>query len=80
MYKKILYWILVNSKFSVLVRKVNKGGAELVLLDHGLYQEVSQADRVALSCMWKAIVFNDHVNMKKYSNALGVESNYFGII
>lgn len=46
----------------------------MVLLDHGLYQQVPEKDRVSLSYMWKAIVFNDHVNMKKYSNELGVES------
>lgn len=57
----------------VLVRKVN-GKAQLVLLDHGLYQKVSDKDRTALSYMWKAIVLNDHANMKKYANELGVES------
>lgn len=58
----------------MLVRKSEKGEAELVLLDHGLYQQVPQKDRIALSHLWKAIVFNDRVKMKKYSNDLGVES------
>ncbi|KAJ8922110.1 hypothetical protein NQ315_004042, partial [Exocentrus adspersus] len=57
---------------NVLVRRV-KGSTQLVLLDHGLYQQVSDKDRIALSYMWKAIVLNDHVNMKKYANELGVE-------
>lgn len=62
-----------------MVRKTKKGDAELVLLDHGLYQQVSEKDRTALSFLWKAIVFNDHVSMKKYSKELGVESNYLRI-
>ncbi|KAJ8950623.1 hypothetical protein NQ318_010822 [Aromia moschata] len=57
---------------NVLVRR-RLGKTELVILDHGLYQYVSDKDRIALSYLWKAIVLNDHVNMKKYSNALGVE-------
>ncbi|CAG9840270.1 unnamed protein product [Diabrotica balteata] len=57
---------------NVLVRKVN-GNAQLVLLDHGLYQEVSTEDRTALSHFWKAIVLRDHRNMMKYSNELGVK-------
>lgn len=62
-----------------MIRKTTKGDAELVLLDHGLYQEVPEKVRTALNFMWKAIVLNDHVNMKKYSNELGVESKYFFI-
>ncbi|XP_056631609.1 uncharacterized aarF domain-containing protein kinase 5 [Diorhabda sublineata] len=57
---------------NVLVRKV-KGKTELVLLDHGLYQEVSKEDCFALSNLWRAIVFSDHVNVEKFSKMLGVE-------
>lgn len=57
---------------NVLVRKKN-GRAELVLLDHGLYQQLKESDRIALSYMWRAIVLNDHVQMKKYSEKLGVK-------
>ncbi|XP_018567138.1 uncharacterized aarF domain-containing protein kinase 5 isoform X2 [Anoplophora glabripennis] len=58
---------------NVLVRRVN-GKAQLILLDHGLYQTISDKDRIALGYMWKAIVLNDLVNMKKYANELGVEN------
>lgn len=57
--------------FPVLVRRFN-GQVQLVLLDHGLYQRLSDNDRIALSKLWQAIVFNDHINMRKYSNLLGV--------
>ncbi|XP_049819455.1 uncharacterized aarF domain-containing protein kinase 5 isoform X2 [Aethina tumida] len=56
---------------NILIRKVN-GKAQLVLLDHGLYQEISAKDREALSYMWKAIVYKEYDNMKKYANQLGV--------
>ncbi|CAG9864475.1 unnamed protein product [Phyllotreta striolata] len=58
---------------NVLVRKI-KGDAQLVLLDHGLYQQVSPDERRSLSCMWNAIVLNDHDGMKRYSKELGVEN------
>ncbi|CAH0547500.1 unnamed protein product [Brassicogethes aeneus] len=59
---------------NILIRKKD-GKAELVLLDHGLYQEVKPSDRVSLSYMWKAIVYKEYVNMKKFANELGV-NNY----
>lgn len=52
-----------------------KKGAELVLLDHGLYQQISDEDRKALSHMWKAMVLNNHSDMQKYSQMLGVEGD-----
>lgn len=55
----------------MLVRKRN-GQNELVLLDHGLYQQLTEKDRIALSNLWKAIVMNSHEDMKKYSLELGV--------
>ncbi|XP_060519462.1 uncharacterized aarF domain-containing protein kinase 5 [Cylas formicarius] len=57
---------------NVMVRRQN-GKTELIILDHGLYQEVLDTERIALSHMWKAIVLGDHRNMRKYSNILGVE-------
>ncbi|KAL3275144.1 hypothetical protein HHI36_019913 [Cryptolaemus montrouzieri] len=57
---------------NILIRK-KAGSAELVLLDHGLYQQVSENERKALSSMWKAMVLCDHSEMQKYSNMLGVQ-------
>ncbi|KAK4877254.1 hypothetical protein RN001_009760 [Aquatica leii] len=59
---------------NVLVRK-NRKETQLVLLDHGLYQSISERDRTALSHMWKAIVLQDHDNMKRYSQKLGVDDH-----
>lgn len=52
--------------------KSKKGKVEIVLLDHGLYQEVSTKDRISLSHFWKAIVLNNRNDMKKYALQLGV--------
>lgn len=64
----------INFYSSVMVRRKN-GKTELIILDHGLYQLVSEQERVALSHFWKAIVLNDHQQMQLYSKALGVQGN-----
>ncbi|XP_041663982.1 uncharacterized aarF domain-containing protein kinase 5 isoform X2 [Cheilinus undulatus] len=61
---------------NVLVRPGPDKKAELVLLDHGLYEYLSQRDRVALCKLWRSIVLRDDAAMQKYSNALGVKE-YF---
>ncbi|XP_046875240.1 uncharacterized aarF domain-containing protein kinase 5 isoform X2 [Hypomesus transpacificus] len=61
---------------NVLVRKGADKKAELVLLDHGLYDYLSESDRVALCKLWRSIVLRDEAAMKTYSNVLGVK-DYF---
>ncbi|XP_033493912.2 putative aarF domain-containing protein kinase 5 isoform X1 [Epinephelus lanceolatus] len=61
---------------NVLVRPGPDKKAELVLLDHGLYEYLSQSDRVALCKLWKSIVLRDEAAMERYSKALGVKE-YF---
>ncbi|KAJ8403063.1 hypothetical protein AAFF_G00359790 [Aldrovandia affinis] len=61
---------------NVLVRRGPGKKAELVLLDHGLYEHLSKSDRVALCKLWRAIVLRDEAAMKMYSNDLGVK-DYF---
>ncbi|KAJ8273299.1 hypothetical protein GJAV_G00099980 [Gymnothorax javanicus] len=58
---------------NVLVRRGPDGKAELVLLDHGLYEHLSKRDRTALCKLWRAIVLRDEAAMKKYSSDLGVK-------
>ncbi|XP_062266003.1 uncharacterized aarF domain-containing protein kinase 5 isoform X1 [Platichthys flesus] len=58
---------------NVLVRRGPDNKAELVLLDHGLYEYLSQHDRVALCKLWRSVVLRDEAAMAKYSNALGVK-------
>ncbi|MGH0120746.1 UNVERIFIED_CONTAM: hypothetical protein FKN15_029882, partial [Acipenser sinensis] len=61
---------------NVLVRKGPDKKAELVLLDHGLYEFLSEHDRVALCKLWRSIILRDKPAMKKYSSDLGVK-DYF---
>ncbi|KAM4549666.1 putative aarF domain-containing protein kinase 5 isoform 3-T3 [Fundulus diaphanus] len=60
---------------NVLVRPGPDKMAELVLLDHGLYEFLSQHDREALCKLWRAIVLRDEAAMKTYSDALGVKGS-----
>lgn len=62
---------------NVLVRKGPDKKAELVILDHGLYEEVPSSIRESLCNLWKAIVLNNHTDMRLYSKRLGVsEGDY----
>ncbi|XP_026203718.1 uncharacterized aarF domain-containing protein kinase 5 isoform X1 [Anabas testudineus] len=61
---------------NVLVRRGPDNKAELVLLDHGLYEYLSQQDREALCKLWRSIILRNKAAMEKYSNALGVKE-YF---
>ncbi|XP_042362391.1 uncharacterized aarF domain-containing protein kinase 5 isoform X3 [Plectropomus leopardus] len=61
---------------NILVRRGPDNKAELVLLDHGLYEYLSQRDRVALCKLWRSIVLRDEAAMERYSKALGIKE-YF---
>ncbi|XP_047461132.1 uncharacterized aarF domain-containing protein kinase 5 isoform X1 [Mugil cephalus] len=58
---------------NVLVRRGPDAKAELVLLDHGLYEHLSQHDREAFCKLWRSVVLRDEAAMEKYSKALGVK-------
>lgn len=60
---------------NIFIRKDRKNQTQIVLLDHGLYQNLQEDDRIALSHMWKAIVMNDHKKMELYAKKLGVEDH-----
>ncbi|XP_016040659.2 uncharacterized aarF domain-containing protein kinase 5 isoform X2 [Erinaceus europaeus] len=61
---------------NVLVRKGPDGKAQLVLLDHGLYQYLDEKQRAALCQLWRAIILRDDAAMKANAAALGVQ-DYF---
>ncbi|XP_017310413.1 uncharacterized aarF domain-containing protein kinase 5 isoform X1 [Ictalurus punctatus] len=61
---------------NVLVRRGPDKKAELVLLDHGLYEHLSKRDRAALCQLWRSIILRDEAAMKRYANDLGVK-DYF---
>ena len=73
--RKRLYYLLsiIRIFFSVFVRKGKDGGAELVLLDHGLYDCLKEKDRINLCRLYKAIVNKDEKGMQHFSLQLGVK-------
>jgi len=56
---------------NLLVRVTPEGQPEVVILDHGLYRELSDEFRVNYCRLWKAIVLRDTANINKYSQLLG---------
>ncbi|XP_060681646.1 uncharacterized aarF domain-containing protein kinase 5 [Hemiscyllium ocellatum] len=61
---------------NILVRKGPDGKAELVLLDHGLYESLNLKDRITLCKLWRSIILLNDAAMKKFANELGVK-DYF---
>uniref|UniRef100_A0A182JX21 ABC1 atypical kinase-like domain-containing protein n=1 Tax=Anopheles christyi TaxID=43041 RepID=A0A182JX21_9DIPT len=59
---------------NVFVRKdpTNPRHMQLVLLDHGLYEQLAPGVRENLARFWEAIVLRDHAAMQRYSQALNV--------
>ncbi|XP_048771954.1 uncharacterized aarF domain-containing protein kinase 5-like isoform X3 [Ostrea edulis] len=58
---------------NVFIRKDTAGKAQLVLLDHGLYDKLTPENRQSLCNLYRAIVLNNEDNMQKFSKALGVD-------
>lgn len=47
--------------------------AELVFLDHGLYEDLSEETRLNFALLWRSIMLQEEENVKKYSKALGAD-------
>lgn len=69
----LLYLKITYFNPPVFVRKGSDGKAQLVLLDHGLYDTIKGDHRRALCQLYKAIIMNDEDAMDSYSQKLGVE-------
>ena len=65
---------------AVFVRRGKDGKAELVLLDHGLYDRLKPHERKALCQLYKAIIMLQEEDMEKYSKDLGVEGEALGTL
>lgn len=61
---------------NILIRKNSKGIVEIVMLDHGLYQEITSDFRVNYCKMWQAIISGDVDGIKKHSEKMGVGDQY----
>ncbi len=62
---------------NVFVRRLKgtKNEAEIVLLDHGLYEYIGDEDRKNLCKLWKYIIVKNEEKMKYYSKKLNVTGN-----
>jgi aarF domain-containing kinase len=59
----------------VQIRK--KGGKpELVLLDHGLYRQISDEFRREYAALWRALVFGDEAGIKRHAAAMNAADSY----
>ncbi|KAK3718774.1 hypothetical protein QZH41_014044, partial [Actinostola sp. cb2023] len=61
---------------NVLVRKDGSDDVEIVLLDHGLYQQLSDEFRVQYCKLWQCLIASDVEGIKRYSNDMGVGDLY----
>lgn len=61
---------------AVLVRKGKKKKAQIVLLDHGLYEHLAEKTRCNLCNFWESIVLRDDRLLKIYANNLNVTGKY----
>ncbi|KAM7341917.1 aarF domain containing kinase 5 isoform 3-T3 [Cochliomyia hominivorax] len=61
---------------NIFVRKSSKSGkTEIVLLDHGLYEELSENVRTPLCEFWEATVLRDETAMAKAAQKLGIKDH-----
>ncbi|GMH41510.1 hypothetical protein BSKO_09420 [Bryopsis sp. KO-2023] len=60
---------------NLLVRNEN-GRAELVLLDHGLYQMIDNDFRHDYAALWHALIFADEESIKTYSHRMNAGDMY----
>ena len=58
---------------NILIQKTELNESRIVLLDHGLYEEMNRDVREALSGLWVGIVNSDHHEMQKWGRQLNVE-------
>jgi aarF domain-containing kinase len=61
---------------NIRVRKIidswNKGHIQLIILDHGLYQELDKSFRKDYASLWKAIVERDERTIRSVGEKLGI--------
>ena len=60
---------------NIFVRRGSDGKAELVVLDHGLYEQLETRDRLNLCNLWKSVVLNNQDAIEHYAQKLGVQDH-----
>jgi aarF domain-containing kinase len=65
---------------NVLVRRARDGGAEVVLLDHGLYRELGPAFRLDYCALWRALVLGDADGIRAGCERLGAGDGLYKVL
>jgi len=55
------------------VRKGKNNEAEIVFLDHGLYENLSNDTRINFAYFWRSIILQEKDEVRKYSKFLGTD-------
>ncbi|XP_028409857.1 uncharacterized aarF domain-containing protein kinase 1-like isoform X2 [Dendronephthya gigantea] len=63
---------------NILIRKNRTTGVEIVLLDHGLYHEITDDFRINYCKLWQSIISADLEGIKAYSEKMDV-GEFYGI-
>ncbi len=58
----------------VRIKPGTRNEPQVVLLDHGLYKELSDEFRREYCELWKAMILQDDIAVKKYCHELGIEN------
>ncbi|KAK4883427.1 hypothetical protein RN001_006746 [Aquatica leii] len=64
---------------NILVKKSDKGGVNVILLDHGLYATLTNELRVSYAKLWLSILNRDRKGMRMYSDKLGIQGDLYGL-
>jgi hypothetical protein len=65
--------VQINKK----IKSTTSPQAEIILLDHGLYESLLTEERKILCDLWMASITDDHIRMKQTASALGApEKDY----
>jgi len=58
---------------NLFVRPMADGKPQLVILDHGIYTELSQETRLSYTKLWRGILSQDEMMIKEASHELGAD-------
>ncbi|XP_066597082.1 uncharacterized aarF domain-containing protein kinase 5 isoform X2 [Prorops nasuta] len=61
---------------NLLIRKGKDKKAQIVLLDHGLYEHLPEKSRISLCNFWESMVLRDYSAMRKFAKELKVEDPF----
>lgn len=64
---------------NILVKKTKQGTLELILLDHGIYANLSRKTMVDYANLWLSILDRDRIKMRTYCSNLGISDKVYPI-